>query len=70
MRRTSRELNRRLSYHASHDILTGLVNRREFENRLERALDAGRAPVLRYAASARVKTSSIKSQSARLTLND
>ena len=24
----SRELNRRLSYHASHDILTGLVNRR------------------------------------------
>ena len=34
----SRELNRRLSYHASHDILTGLVNRREFEHRLERAL--------------------------------
>ena len=31
----SRELNRRLSYHASHDILTGLVNRREFESRLE-----------------------------------
>ena len=27
----SRELNRRLSYHASHDILTGLVNRAEFE---------------------------------------
>ncbi len=37
----SRELNRRLSYHASHDILTGLVNRREFENRLERALKSG-----------------------------
>jgi diguanylate cyclase (GGDEF)-like protein/PAS domain S-box-containing protein len=34
----SRELNRRLSYHASHDILTGLVNRAEFESRLERAL--------------------------------
>ncbi len=34
----SRELNRRLSYHASHDILTGLVNRREFEARLEHAL--------------------------------
>ncbi|HXY75914.1 MAG TPA: PAS domain S-box protein, partial [Steroidobacteraceae bacterium] len=33
----SRELNRRLSYHASHDLLTGLVNRREFESRLERA---------------------------------
>src|SRR6201992_3450854 len=31
----SRELNRRLSYHASHDLLTGLVNRREFESRLE-----------------------------------
>jgi PAS domain S-box-containing protein len=29
----ARELNRRLSYHASHDVLTGLVNRREFENR-------------------------------------
>ena len=29
----SRELNRRLSYHASHDILTGLVNRAEFESR-------------------------------------
>ena len=27
----SRELNRKLSYHASHDILTGLVNRHEFE---------------------------------------
>ncbi|MCZ6560710.1 MAG: EAL domain-containing protein, partial [Gammaproteobacteria bacterium] len=36
----SRELNRKLSYHASHDILTGLVNRREFENKLERAVKA------------------------------
>jgi diguanylate cyclase (GGDEF)-like protein len=27
-----------LSYHASHDALTGLVNRREFERRLERIL--------------------------------
>ena len=35
----SRELNRRLSYHASHDLLTGLVNRREFESRVERALE-------------------------------
>ncbi len=34
----SRELNRRLTYHASHDVLTGLANRREFEARLERAL--------------------------------
>ena len=34
----SRELNRRLSYHASHDILTGLVNRREFQQLVERSL--------------------------------
>ncbi|MDH3589506.1 MAG: diguanylate cyclase, partial [Gammaproteobacteria bacterium] len=34
----SRELNRRLSYHTSHDLLTGLVNRSEFENQLDRAL--------------------------------
>jgi diguanylate cyclase (GGDEF)-like protein/PAS domain S-box-containing protein len=39
----SRELNRKLSYHASHDMLTGLVNRREFESRLERALKSARA---------------------------
>jgi diguanylate cyclase (GGDEF)-like protein/PAS domain S-box-containing protein len=39
----SRELNRKLSYHASHDILTGLVNRREFESRLERAHKSARA---------------------------
>jgi diguanylate cyclase (GGDEF)-like protein/PAS domain S-box-containing protein len=45
----SRELNRRLSYHASHDILTGLVNRREFENRLERALKSARAREASYA---------------------
>jgi diguanylate cyclase (GGDEF)-like protein/PAS domain S-box-containing protein len=45
----SRELNRRLSYHASHDILTGLVNRREFESRLERALKSARARETAYA---------------------
>ncbi|MCH7829764.1 MAG: EAL domain-containing protein [Proteobacteria bacterium] len=45
----SRELHRRLSYHASHDILTGLVNRRELENRLERALKSARAKETRYA---------------------
>ena len=45
----ARELNRRLSYHASHDILTGLVNRREFENRLERALKSARARETSYA---------------------
>jgi diguanylate cyclase (GGDEF)-like protein/PAS domain S-box-containing protein len=45
----ARELNRRLSYHASHDILTGLVNRREFELRLERALKSARARETSYA---------------------
>ncbi|MEM7083587.1 MAG: EAL domain-containing protein [Pseudomonadota bacterium] len=45
----SRELNRRLSYHASHDILTGLVNRREFESRLERALRSAKAGETEYA---------------------
>jgi diguanylate cyclase (GGDEF)-like protein/PAS domain S-box-containing protein len=45
----SRELNRRLSYHASHDILTGLVNRTEFESRLERALKSARARETSYA---------------------
>jgi diguanylate cyclase (GGDEF)-like protein len=34
-----RELTERLSYQASHDSLTGLINRREFERRLEQALD-------------------------------
>ena len=45
----SRELNRRLSYHASHDILTGLVNRVEFESRLERALKSAKARETSYA---------------------
>jgi len=45
----SRELNRKLSYHASHDILTGLVNRHEFEARLERALKSARAREASYA---------------------
>ena len=45
----ARELNRRLSYHASHDILTGLVNRREFESRLERALKSAKARETAYA---------------------
>ena len=34
----ARRAARQLSYHASHDALTGLVNRREFERRLERIL--------------------------------
>ncbi|MCH9639434.1 MAG: PAS domain S-box protein [Betaproteobacteria bacterium] len=35
-----RRLIREISHHASHDELTGLVNRREFEHRLERVLEA------------------------------
>jgi diguanylate cyclase (GGDEF)-like protein/PAS domain S-box-containing protein len=38
-----RGLARQMSYQASHDALTGLVNRREFERRLQEALDAARA---------------------------
>ncbi len=33
------ELSQQLSYEASHDSLTGLINRREFELRLQRMLD-------------------------------
>ena len=32
------EKNRQLSYQTSHDVLTGLINRREFEHRVERAI--------------------------------
>lgn len=38
-----RGLTRQMSYQASHDPLTGLVNRREFERRLDEALKTGRA---------------------------
>ena len=34
--------NRQLQYQASHDPLTGLINRREFEERLERAITHAR----------------------------
>jgi diguanylate cyclase (GGDEF)-like protein/PAS domain S-box-containing protein len=37
------ELSRQLSYEASHDALSGLMNRREFEIRLQRALDSAQA---------------------------
>ncbi|HXY98246.1 MAG TPA: EAL domain-containing protein [Steroidobacteraceae bacterium] len=36
-----RGLARQMSYQATHDALTGLVNRREFERRLEEAIDGG-----------------------------
>ena len=35
-------LSEQLSYHATHDVLTGLVNRHEFEHRLHRVLEAVR----------------------------
>jgi diguanylate cyclase (GGDEF)-like protein/PAS domain S-box-containing protein len=38
-----RRLQRALAYQASHDALTGLINRREFESRLNEALLAARS---------------------------
>ncbi len=38
-----RRLHRALHYQASHDALTGLINRREFENRLNAAVESVRA---------------------------
>ncbi len=38
-----RGLTRQMSYQATHDALTGLINRREFERRLQDAVDAARA---------------------------
>ena len=38
----SHELSEKLSYYASHDVLTGLLNRREFEQRLKRVLETSR----------------------------
>jgi diguanylate cyclase (GGDEF)-like protein/PAS domain S-box-containing protein len=35
-----RGLTRQMSYQAAHDALTGLINRREFERRLEEAMDS------------------------------
>jgi diguanylate cyclase (GGDEF)-like protein/PAS domain S-box-containing protein len=37
-----RGLHRQMSYQATHDALTGLVNRREFEHRLDEATEAAR----------------------------
>ncbi|MBT8077479.1 MAG: EAL domain-containing protein [Gammaproteobacteria bacterium] len=38
-----RGLTRQMSYQATHDALTGLVNRREFERRLQDAMDSAQA---------------------------
>lgn len=37
-----RGIQRQMSYQATHDALTGLVNRREFEHRLEAAIESAR----------------------------
>jgi diguanylate cyclase (GGDEF)-like protein/PAS domain S-box-containing protein len=38
-----RGLTRQMSYQATHDALTGLINRREFERRLDEAMDTAHA---------------------------
>jgi len=38
-----RGLTRQISYQATHDALTGLVNRAEFERRLQDAIDSAHA---------------------------
>jgi len=43
------EKNRHLAYQASHDALTGLINRREFERRVERAINHARAQAATHA---------------------
>ena len=39
----ARRLSKKISYQASHDMLTGLINRHEFENRLDRVLETARS---------------------------
>jgi diguanylate cyclase (GGDEF)-like protein/PAS domain S-box-containing protein len=43
-----RGLARQMSYQASHDALTGLVNRREFERRLDEALETAHTNGVRH----------------------
>ncbi|MDS4039673.1 MAG: EAL domain-containing protein [Candidatus Competibacter sp.] len=45
----NRQLARQLEYDATHDALTGLINRAEFERRLERALASARQYGARHA---------------------
>ena len=45
----TRELTKQLSHQASHDELTGLVNRREFEIRLNQAIDIARTEHTQFA---------------------
>jgi diguanylate cyclase (GGDEF)-like protein len=43
------DLSEKLSFQASHDALTGLINRREFEHRLVRALETARSENIEHA---------------------
>lgn len=45
----ARRLAAEMSYQATHDALTGLVNRREFEHRLEKAVDSANALAQQHA---------------------
>jgi len=45
----SREMAQKLSWQAAHDALTGLINRREFESRLQQALDASHTEAQQHA---------------------
>ncbi len=47
--RQTRELTRQLSHQATHDALTGLLNRGEFEQRIQQALDNTRNNSSHYA---------------------
>jgi diguanylate cyclase (GGDEF)-like protein/PAS domain S-box-containing protein len=44
-----RGITRQMTYQASHDALTGLVNRREFERRLQEALDSAQTGDIAHA---------------------
>jgi diguanylate cyclase (GGDEF)-like protein len=48
-RQARRQAEALLRYQASHDALTGLVNRREFERRVDQAVKAARSGERRYA---------------------
>lgn len=45
----SRRLSLQLEYEATHDQLTGLINRREFQRRLEQAIDEARIDEVQHA---------------------
>lgn len=45
----NRDLTNKLSHQASHDILTGLINRSEFEHRLERSLVSAKQEQVQHA---------------------